>query len=183
MAEYSSKDLAASPEFDLELFLNTSQETRIGGELLDSLGEAWDRWLPRARARHIETQGGAYLLAWLEESVEKEVDGKWEEAPSEAYLFTSLAQVLCMGIVHALLPEVEEAGCAPSPRPTDALADALEAEGVPYINPGEPGLARRFAVVTHYPFKGGCEICALRKGCPKAGGTEAPSVTLPGYTA
>ena len=109
------------------------------------------------------------------------MDDKWEEAPSEAFMYNALAQVMCMGIVHSLLPEVEEAGCAPAPHPTDALADALEAEGVPYATVGEPGLSRRFAVVTHYPFRGGCEICMLQKECPKAGGDRGMSVTLPGF--
>jgi hypothetical protein len=181
MAEYSSKDLTAMPQFDLELLLNSSNETRIGGDLMDSLGNAWERWLASAKARQIETGDGGYLLAWLEERVEEEVDDKWEEAPSDAFMFNALAQVMCMGIVHALLPEVEDAGCAPAPRPTELLAAALEAEGVPYRMPGEPGLVRRYAVVTHYPFRGGCEICMLRKQCPKAGGDGGVSVTLPGF--
>lgn len=181
MSDYSVKDLEANPYFDLELLMTTSQETRIGSDVMAALGDAWERWLPHAKARHIETPSGGYLLAWLEESVEDDVDDKWEERPSEAFLFNALAQVMCMGIVHNLLPEVEEAGCAPAPRPTDELADALEDEGVPYTVAGEPGLARRFAVVTPYPFKGGCEICALMKDCPKAGGARDMSVTLPGH--
>ena len=44
---------------------------------------------------------------------------------------------------------------------------------------GEPGLARRYAVVTHYPYRGGCEICTLQQQCPKSGGDM--TVTLPGY--
>jgi hypothetical protein len=37
-------------------------------------------------------------------------------------------------------------------------------------------------VVTHYPFKGGCEICTLQHACPKAQGSgEGASVLLPGY--
>jgi hypothetical protein len=181
MAGYFSEDLAATPQFDLELFLNTSKETRIGGAVMDFLGNTWDRWLPHARARHIETDCGGYLLAWLEKTVEEEVEEKWKESPSEAFLLNVLAQVMCMGIVHGLLPEVEDAGCAPSPRPTDSLAAALEAEGVPYIKSGEPGLVRRFAVVTPDPFRGSCEICSLREHCPKAGGDGAPSITLPGF--
>ena len=40
----------------------------------------------------------------------------------------------------------------------------------------------RFALVTHYPFKGGCEICHLQSNCPKGQGkSEAASVVLPGY--
>ncbi len=181
MAEYTVKDIPAEADFDLELLLAVSQESRIGGEVMDALANAWDCWLPHARARHIETQSGSFLLAWLDEAVEEDVDEKWEEAPSEAFMYNALAQVMCMGIVHALIPQVEEIGCAPAPKPTDALADALEAEGVPYALMGEPGLARRFAVLTPYPFKGGCEICALRQGCPKAGGDRGSSVTLPGF--
>jgi hypothetical protein len=181
MTDYSAKDCEVAPYFDLELLMSVSQETRIDHEAMEALSDAWDRWLPHARARHIETPKGGYLLAWLDESVEDDVDDMWEERPSEAFLFNALAQVMCMGIVHSLLPEVEAAGCAPAPRPTDELADALEAEGVPYLVMGEPGLARRFAVVTPYPFRGGCELCVLRKDCPKAGGGKDHSVTLPGY--
>ena len=36
--------------------------------------------------------------------------------------------------------------------------------------------------MTHYPFKGGCEICHLQSNCPKGQGkSEAASVVLPGY--
>lgn len=182
MADYTVKDLEAAPYFDLELLMNTSQETRIGGDLMDALANAWDRWVPHARVKHVELEKGGYLVAWLDEAVEDEVDGKWEEAPSEAFMYNALAQVLCMGLVHSLLPEVEEAGCAPAPRPTDILADALEEIGVPYIEMGKPGLSRRFGVATYYPFRGGCEICMLQKDCPKAaGGDRSFSVTLSGF--
>lgn len=182
MAEYTVKDLEAAPYFDLELLMSTSQETRIGGDLMDGLSDAWDRWVPHARVKHIEVEKGGYLLAWLDETVEDDVDDKWEESPSEAFMYNALAQVMVMGLVHSLLPEVEDAGCAPAPRPTDELADALDEIGVPYAVMGEPGLSRRFGVVTHYPFRGGCEICMLQKDCPKAsGGGGGHSVTLPGF--
>ena len=58
----------------------------------------------------------------------------------------------------------------------------LAAEGIPYSNDKDPILSRRYAVVTHYPFKGGCEICVLQSNCPKGQGQmEAASVVLPGY--
>lgn len=181
MAEYTIEEMESAPAFDLELLLGVSQESRIDGAMMDQLAEAWDSWLPHAHVRRIKTADMGYLLAWLDEAVEDDVDAKWEEAPSEAFMFNALAQVMCMGLVHELLPEVEDAGCAPAPKPTDALADALEEMGVPYLVMGEPGLARRFAVVTHYPFRGGCEICLLQKDCPKAGGGKGMSITLPGY--
>ena len=181
MAEYTIKELEAAPYFDLELLLGVSQESRIDGDVMKELSDVWDRWVPHAHVRHIEAGGKGYLLAWLDESVEDDVDEKWDDAPSEAFMYNALAQVMCMGLVHSLLPEVEDAGCAPAPKPTDELADALEDLGVPYQVMGEPGLARRFGVVTHYPFRGGCEICMLQKNCPKAGGDKGMTITLPGY--
>lgn len=181
MAEYTVTELEAAPSFDLELLLGVSQESRIDGELMDALSDAWDRWVAHAHVRRIQAGDKGYLLAWLDESVEEDVDDMWEESPSDAFMYNALAQVMCMGLVHNLLPEVEDAGCAPAPKPTDELADALEELGVPYLVMGEPGLARRFGVVTHYPFRGGCEICMLQKDCPKAGGDKGMSITLPGH--
>jgi hypothetical protein len=178
MARHSIQPLAAAPEFDLELLMNTCQETRISGDILDTLNDAWQRWLPLAHAGRIESDGESYLLVWLEKAVEDEVDDTWGRTPSEGLIVNALAQVMCMGLVHSLLPQVEEMGCAPAPAPTLALAEALEEAGAPYLRMGEPGLARRYAVVTRYPYKGGCEMCALKERCPKNGGM---SITLPGH--
>ena len=180
MSQFTVKPLEIEPYFDLELLLTTSRETRIGGEVMDRISSAWDRWREHAHVREISAGGKEYLLVWLDDAVDAEVDGVWEQTPSEGFLFNALAQVMCMGLVHAALPEVEDMGCAPAPHPTQSLADALESEGLSYTVPGEPGLSRRYAVVTHYPFGGGCGECALREQCPKAGGGPA-SVTLPGY--
>ena len=48
--------------------------------------------------------------------------------------------------------------CAPAPRPTEALREALSGLGLEYREDA-PTLNRRFALVTHYPFKGGCLGC------------------------
>ena len=179
MTGYTASDLEVTPYFDLELLMNTCQETRIDSDMMKKLADAWDKWLPLAKARHIQGNGESYLLVWLQEPVEKDVDDKWGQTPSEAFIFNALAQVLCMSLIHSLLPQVEDLGCAPAPRPTDMLTGALIAEGVPYLIMGESGLARRYAVVTHYPFRGGCEMCVLQQQCPKSGG--GMTVTLPGY--
>ncbi len=187
MSSYLAEDLDPAPVFDLELLMSTSQETRLGGDTMDKLSDLWDSWVGFAHAKKITIGEESFLLAWLGQEVEDAVDTMWEEAPSEAFLHNALAQVMCMGIVHNILPEVELEGCAAAPRATDALADALETEGVAYLNPGEPGLERRYAVVTYFPFKGGCGVCALQKGCPKGNpksscSTDGPvSVELPGF--
>ena len=65
MAAYTAEALDASPVFDLELLMTTSQETRLGGETMDQLSDAWDAWVPFAHARKITVGNDSYLLAWL----------------------------------------------------------------------------------------------------------------------
>jgi len=177
---YSAEPLEIHPYFDLELIMSMGQETRLGGAVTERLMLLWEQWMPEVHALHVKTDPIAYLAVWLNETVEEEVDRAWVESPSDAYLYNTLAQVLCMSTVYGILPEVQETGCAPAPHVTDKLRAALSAEGLPYTPSGTP--TRRYAVVTHYPFKGGCEICSLQHACPKAQGMgEAASILLPGY--
>ncbi|MCL1986120.1 MAG: hypothetical protein FWG59_06715 [Betaproteobacteria bacterium] len=177
---HSAEHIEIHPYFDLELLMSMSQETRLGGAVTERLMRLWEQWVSEVHALRVKAGTIEYLAVWLNEKVEEDVDRAWDESPSEAYLHNSLAQVLCMSTVHGILPEIQDAGCAPAPRTTDALRAALAAEGLPYTPSGT--LARRYAVVTHYPFKGGCEICNLQHACPKAQGTEEGiSFLLPGY--
>ncbi|WP_294512176.1 hypothetical protein [uncultured Bilophila sp.] len=182
MTAFTTEKLDVEPWFDMELFLGVSQETRIGGDMMERFMKLWKDWLPHLTVKGIDTGKIKYLLVALDETVEREVDKAWDSSPSNAFLFNALAQTLCMAAVHAVIPEVEDAGCAPAPKPTATLREALAAEGIPYSNDKDPILSRRYAVVTHYPFKGGCEICVLQSNCPKGQGQmEAASVVLPGY--
>jgi hypothetical protein len=177
---HSAEHIEIHPYFDLELLMSMSQESRLGGAVTERLMQLWEQWLPEVHALHIKTDPIEYLAVWLNEKVEEDVDNAWDHSPSDAYLYNALAQVLCMSTVHGILPEVQDAGCAPAPRTTDKLRASLAAEGLPYTSSGMP--ARRYAVVTHYPFKGGCEICTLQHACPRAQGMgEGSSVLLPGY--
>jgi len=177
---YSAEQMEIHPYFDLELLMSMSQETRLGGAVTERLMRLWEQWIPETHALRIRTEQFECLAVWLNAQVEEEVDKAWDQSPADAYLYNALAQVLCMSAVHGILPEIQDAGCAPAPRITDALREALAAEGLPYTPSGTP--ARRYAVVTHYPFKGGCEICTLQHACPKAQGSGAEaSILLPGY--
>ncbi len=181
MNKYIIEELEINPYFDLELVMRTSQETRIGGTVLERFATLWEDWSQKTRLCTVDTGKVKYLVVWLPEEVEEAIDTAWAESPSQAYLDNALAQSICMGAVHEILPEVEDAGCAPAPRPTDTLRAALQEAGIPYKDDG-PSLSRRFAVVTHYPFKGACEICHLQENCPKGQGQAgAASVVLPGY--
>lgn len=168
--------------FDLELFLVTSQERRIGGAIMDRMMALWSEWESRCSALRFQVEGRGYLLVWLDESVERAVDEAWEASPSGGFQAHALAQTLCMAAVHGLIPEIAHSGCAPSPRPGAALQDALKAADVPYVDKG-PALSRRYAVLTPMPFRGGCEICSMISSCPKGQGLggDAYSILLPGY--
>ncbi len=181
MNSYTLEKIETNPYFDLELIMRNSQETRIGGEMFDRFLSMWEAWKEELQVYTVDTGKVKYLVTWLPESVEESIDSSWADSPSKAYADNALAQTLCMSAVHQLLPDVESAGCAPAPRPTDTLRAALTELGMPYKEDG-PSLSRRFAVVTHFPFKGACEICFLQKDCPKGQGQAgASSLLLPGY--
>lgn len=184
MSEVNStgvKEHDVRPYFDMEGFLIMSQETRLGGAVLERLVELWGQWLPQLKVCEIKTGKISYLAVWLPEEVEVEVDEAWGKSASDGFMINNLAQFMCMSTVQAILPQVEDAGCAPSPRPTEALRAVLADLGLEYKAGGKM-LDRRYAVVTHFPFRGGCEICHLQSECPKGQGqAESSSILLPGY--
>ncbi|MBQ7585162.1 MAG: hypothetical protein IJU40_02805 [Desulfovibrionaceae bacterium] len=170
------------PTFDLWSFLEMSHETRLGGATLERLEKLWDDWSVIFKAYLIDTGKISYLVAWLPKVVEDYVDSTWKTQASEGFLVNSLAQFFCMSFIQMVLPEVDDSSCAPSPRPTETLRASLEKLGVPYKNSTSALLSLQYAVVTHYPYKGGCEICHLQDHCPKGQGKmEEASVVLPGY--
>ena len=138
MSEYNKEMPAVRPVFDMELMLGLLQETRLGGQVMESLADAWERWLPHLRAMILTVESKQYLAIWLDEDVEREVDDTWGRSATEGFRLNALAQTMIMGAVYQIVPEVEAAGCAPAPKPTSALGAALEAEGVPYQEPGGP---------------------------------------------
>ena len=182
MASAACEQLSLTIPFDLELFLLTSQERRIGGAVMEKMVTAWQEWSRHCTASRLHADGRNYLRVWLDEEVERAVDEAWGASPSGGFQLNALAQTLCMATVRAVVPEIVDAGCAPAPRPGPGLKKALAAAGAPYAGDG-PALSRRYAVLTPMPFKGGCEICAMRADCPKgnAAGGEAFSVLLPGH--
>lgn len=182
MNKYVIDSVEVIPYFDIESIMEMSKETRIGGEVLEKLVVKWKEWLPHLHVRILNTEKIKYLLVWLGSEVEESVDEFWENSPSQAYLYNSVAQVMCMGTVHKLVPDIEQAGCAPAPRPTEALIEILSEPGFPSYKGDGPALSARYAVLTHYPFKGACEICYLQQDCPKGQGNEgSASIVLPGY--
>lgn len=182
MAATNSSKITIKPGFDLAEFLNFAQESRISRETLGLLISLWEKWSARLEAVQLGSGVRSWLAIWLPEDVESEIDKAWQESPGLGFLLNSLAQYLCMATVGELLPQIAELGCAPAPAADEIPGESLLKIGIGI--PGEPGqrTLRRYAILTRYPFQGGCEICSLRQGCPKLGQRQnMPSFTLPGY--
>lgn len=171
-----------SPAFDMEDFMNFSRETRMASSTLEHLIDLWENWQSQIKAARIQHGQNSWLAIWLPESIEKAVDDAWEKSPGEGFLINSLAQYICMAAIQELLPQTADGGCAPAPEPNKALSEALARLKLVNVDKKDNNLLRRYAILTHYPFRGGCEICAMRDNCPKTHGTEEfASVVLPGH--
>lgn len=173
--------IEVQPDFDLEEFMNFAHESRISSEALDELAGYWEDWQQKLNAQEIKGETRSWLVVWLPESVEKIADAAWQRSPGEGYMLNNLAQYMCMSAVATVLPEAQDLGCVPTPEAEEALGVALENIGL--AQRGRQGLLRRYAVLSYYPFRGGCEICALQEGCPKLGNQDMGSITLPGHEA
>lgn len=169
MKNYTKETLEVSPVFDFELLLGLLSEKRLGGSVLEDLAGKWDLWLPSLHALKLETGKGRYLALWLDTAVEEEIDREWKNSSEYGYRLSALAQTMVQCAVYQLMPEVEDAGCAPAPQPTASLCEALAAEGLDYQDVTHSMLPK-YSVLTPFPFHGACDICFLRKECPKANG-------------
>ncbi len=182
MANYTKEVLSIQPYFDMEAIMALLQETRLGGQVLEDMVHTFERLSKELNSIILKTEQGDYLVVWLNECVEQEADKTFADDPEKGFRFNCVGQALIMNVVYQIMPEVEQAGCAPCPEPNESIAKALEAEKIPYLH-GEPTLSRRFSVLTTLPFRGACEICYLREACPKANGQSDSfhSVELPGF--
>ncbi len=172
-AQCSIEPIEVYPLFDMEQFMLITRIRRLDEESANVIDEYWQRWRELLRVRRIATGNEQYVLVWLEAGVETEIEKLWEQAPSRAFSVNNLAQAMLMAVIRDLVPEVAQAGCAPVPKPNQRLRQALEQAGVPWNQSGT--LERQYAMLTPYPFRGGCEICHLRQECPNAGKTGTPA--------
>ncbi len=170
MSQLRYSTLKAEPEFDLGFFLGLFGSRRIEHELLEKLEAKWFEWLPRLKAYTFEPKdeqnGKGVLLIHLNQTVDIDVDSLWRETPSDGFAMHTLAIAMVMSAASSYIPELAEgAGCAPVPRPTKELRKALKKVGVTWNDQGS--LDHQYAVLTPYPYEGGCVICNLKDNCPK----------------
>jgi hypothetical protein len=171
-------ELRDIPFFDARRFAVVHREVRAGFPSPAELSALWESLLPYASLRHIHA-GGGLLSAALGVEAERRVDALWAVSPFSAYILDALAGFMCRELIRGRMPEVEKAGCMPLPEPSADVAAALEAAGMPCRNVGTTCPARRYALLTRYPYRGGCPVCALRGNCPGQAGanTERNSLT------
>lgn len=180
MTEINIAPVEIKPVFELEEFMNLSRETRLDSETYASLVNLWEQWSTQLKAIQLSAGNKKWLAVWLPSVVEDAVDAAWHSSPSQGYLQNSLAVYMCMSAIQEVLPQAADGGCAPSPKPDAMLRKGLAAND---LVDEEGILKRKYAIVTYYPFKGGCEICSLQESCPKgAGAGDAyASILLPGH--
>ena len=164
----SVEAVAVQPEFDFFTYCELSGETRIEHDLLEELEPRFDEWSAKyLRAyKMTESEDTGYVILWLEQPVEDEVEGIWQDSPSAGMAFHNLAIHMVMSAVQNLAPELAEKGCAPLPKPTKDVLKAFEKLGLTWNKEGT--VNRQFAVFTNLPVQPGCGACMLRAKCPSA---------------
>jgi hypothetical protein len=137
---------------------------------------------------------GGYAVLWLDARVEDDIDAAWRRLPEQALWLHHVAECLCRTALCRLVPSMPDGRCAPLPFSSPELAVALRAVGLIAANacadcssPANranrancahcaepPVLRRRYAILTHDPFSGGCAACALAGNCPKLSACVPP---------
>lgn len=165
MGAYTISPLTSSQAFDRAAFCELSRAGDLPAEELAWLAGLWEGFADRLHAHQVVNTTRSWLLAWMDESVEIDVDRLWGVSPRRGYLAHCLALTRLMALAAAQVPEVAECGCAPVPEPTPEVAQAAEELGL-FITP-DHALSRRYALLTPAPYAGGCETCYLAADCPR----------------
>lgn len=169
MPKYDISPLQAKPEFDIMYFMEIAGESRIDQTIMNEFGPYWDKWA-RENLKAYEltnTEGeGQFLLIFLDGEVDETIDAIWEDSPTHGLYFHSLAITMVMTATQGFVPELMDGQCAPLPRPGEGLLGVFEELGLTWNEEGS--VNRKYAVLTPYPYNGGCEVCYLSESCPKS---------------
>lgn len=169
MAKYTINPLQPQPEFDMVYFMDVAGETRVDQAMMDEFGPFWDKWSQESLKAYelANPEGeGKFLLLYLDEQAENDIEGIWQDSPTGGLLFHALAITMVMSAAQGFVPELADGKCAPLPRPGEGVLGALEALGLTWNEEGT--VNRKYAVLTPYPYTGGCEVCYLSATCPKS---------------
>jgi len=161
--------IRTEPEFDLEYYMEISGLMRLDHELTDLLEKYWTRWEAEIKAFTMEpTQSGAndgFLLVYLDEDAEAQVQKAFEEHSQHGFAFHHLAITLVLCAAQSVMPELI-GGCMPLPTPTREARKKFKKLGLEWNEEGS--MNRTYAVFTPYPYRGGCEVCHSCDTCPSS---------------
>jgi len=160
----SITQLPVQPEFDFPTFLFLSQIDELGPRDMIAVLDVWEKWLPLLKVYKLGDRK-EHVVVFLESEIEDQVDAIWKQSPSEGFKHEAIAQTMIMGTLKALMPELGEKQCAPVPEPTKPLCRTLEKIGLNLQDSG--ALDRKYATITPYPHRYGCERCHLKDSCIK----------------
>jgi hypothetical protein len=160
--------IAAQPEFDLFTYCELAGETRLDNELLEEIEPRFDGWQQHLKAFRLAPEGAdekaqGHVILWLDQPVEDEIEGIWQDSPSAGMAFHNLAIHMVMSAVQNLVPELADKGCAPLPKPDKAILAAFKKLGLTWNKEGT--VNRKFAVFTYMPSITGCGACMLKDKC------------------
>lgn len=165
----SLEKIQTQPEFDLEYYMEISGLQRIESGLTDLLERYWFAWADVVRAYRMEpTKKDAddgFLLVYLDEDAEREVQKAFEENSHHGFAFHHLAITLVLSAAQSVMPELL-GGCMPMPVQNREARKKFKKLGLEFQENGT--LNRTYAVFTPYPYKGGCEVCASCGTCPSS---------------
>jgi hypothetical protein len=157
----------AKPDFDIFYYMEVNQTKRIAQDMLERLEDFWAKWRDKVYAYKLTPSFAkgdeGYLLVFLDEEVEKDVDALVDSGEVDPDSFHNLAITLVMSAAASIMPEIAEKGCAPLPKPAAEIQDAAEELGFVWIDDGSSN--RRYAVFTHHPYVGGCDACSQSDSC------------------
>jgi len=161
--------IKTQPEFDLEYYMEISGLTRITQDLAELLEQYWTDWEKQIKAYRMEPTakdaGDGFLLVYLDEDVEAQVQKAFEKHTHHGFAFHHLAITLVMCAAQSVMPELL-GGCMPMPTPGREAKKKFKKLGLVWDDKGS--MNRTYAVLTGYPYKGGCEDCHICGTCPSS---------------
>lgn len=169
MPKYDINPLTPQPEFDMMYFMEIAGETRLEHDVMEDFEEFWDKWAANnLKAYELSNPEGEgkFLLIFLDKDVDDTIEGIWQDSPTHGLLFHALAITMVMSSAQGFVPELLDGKCAPLPRPGEGILGAFEELGLTWNDEGT--VNRKYAVLTPYPYTGGCEVCYMSETCPKS---------------
>jgi len=104
-----------------------------------------------------------FCLVWFAKDKQTALDHLWSASPSSAFALHTAMLRQVMATLGRLIPQVRGHGCAPLPPTSPRLQLYLKRHGIHQAAGGQ--LDHAYAVLTHFPWQGGCSCCVLARTC------------------